>query len=262
MSDLPDGKDFGDYGQWPGRAVHDPTGRRLGEVREIYLDDATELPEWVLVELGETGLRYVPLAGATVDDDAIRVAHAGDQVEGAPSLEQQKELTQDEERRLYEHYGLRYSDEESDSLLPEPEQPTAQEAAPLAATPPAGDEPARPRPEAARPESPAEDATETDESATRPADAGPLPAASASAASRPRLRRYVGSVPELPAEGETSEPVDRGPMIPPRPEPVAPSPSAPPEPPGLLAKLRKPAPLAAGVASVAAIVFIVLRRRG
>jgi len=249
MTELPERKDFGDYGEWPGRAVLDPGGQRLGEVREIYLDDATDRPEWVLVALGDDGARYVPLADATVDDDAIRVAHAADRVTAAPSLQEHKELTQEEERRLYSHYGLRYSDEESDSLLPDPEQP--------AATEPDGS-----RPEAAAPAAGADaDAPAPPKS---PADAAPQPAASASAASRPRLRRYVGAVPELPAAGATSEPVDRGPMLPPRPEPVAPPPLAPPEPSGPLAVLRRrAAPLAAGLAaSVAAIVYIVLRRRG
>ena len=126
MTDLPESKDFGDYGKWPGRAVLDPTGRRLGEVREIYLDDATERPEWVLVEL-EDGARFVPLVDAQVENDAIRVAQASDRVQAAPSLEVQTELTQDEERRLYSHYGLSYSEDTSDSLLPELDGTTASE---------------------------------------------------------------------------------------------------------------------------------------
>jgi len=271
MTELPERKDFGDYGQWPGRAVLDPTGRRLGDVREIYLDDATDRPEWVLVELEGEGAqpRYVPLADATVDDEAIRVAHESGRVEAAPTLEPQQELTQEEERRLYSHYGLRYSEEESDSLLPDPDQPSptagpepssepSSEPA-LAATPPSGSEPERPRPEAAAPATGQDGAPPSG-----PADAAPQPAASASAASRPRLRRYVGAVPELPAAGETSEPEDQGPMVPPRPEPVAPPPLPPPEPSGPLAALRKrPVPVVAGVAaSIAAVVFIVLRRRG
>jgi PRC-barrel domain len=251
MTELPERKDFGDYGQWPGRAVLDPTGRRIGEVREIYLDDATDRPEWVLVEVGEDGTRYVPLADATVDDDAIRVAHAADRVEAAPALEPQAELTQEEERRLYSHYGLSYSDSESDSLLPDAEQQAGDQEpdAPAGATaPPSGEEPGGPRPQAAA-------------AATGGADAAAQP----TGAPRTRLRRYVGDVPELPPQGETSEPADRGPMVPPRPEPVAPPPPPPPapEPSGPLAVLRKrPAPLVAGIAaSVAAIVFIVLRRR-
>jgi len=157
MTELPERKDFGDYGEWPGRAVLDPGGQRLGEVREIYLDDATDRPEWVLVALGDDGARYVPLADATVDDDAIRVAHAADRVTAAPSLQEHKELTQEEERRLYSHYGLRYSDEESDSLLPDPEQPATE---PPATDPPAtatagaeapSTEPPQPRHQGGRP---------------------------------------------------------------------------------------------------------------
>ena len=63
MSELPDPETFGDYGKWPGREVHGPGGR-LGDVREIYLDDATDRPEWVLVDL-EQGSRFVPPASGT-----------------------------------------------------------------------------------------------------------------------------------------------------------------------------------------------------
>ena len=48
MSELPDPETFGDYSRWPGRQVHGPGGR-IGDVREIYLDDATDRPEWVPV---------------------------------------------------------------------------------------------------------------------------------------------------------------------------------------------------------------------
>jgi PRC-barrel domain protein len=290
MTELPERDDFGDYGQWPGRAVLDPSGRRLGEIREIYLDDATDRPEWVLVDLGDDGPRFVPLADATVAEDAIKVAQDPDRIGTAPTLEPSQELTQDEERRLYSHYGLRYSEDESDSLLPDPDQPPATEdaatteragadattaddgattegagpegaaaaaaaggtaAAALPPTPPSDGED-RPRPEAGTP---------ADEG-----DAAPQPAASAPAAGRPKLRRYVGAGRELPPAGDTSEPKDTGPMVPPRPEPVAP-PRAEPEPEpeagGPLALVRRnPVPVGAGVAAaIAAIVFILLRRR-
>ena len=269
MTELPEPQDFGDYGKWPGRAVLDPQGRRLGEVREIFLDDATERPEWVLVEL-EEGARFVPLVDAQVEDDSIRVAQASDRVEAAPSLDVQTELSQDEERRLYSHYGLSYSEDTSDSLLPELEDSQGGEdaaAGTLAATPPsAGDgDGERPRPEAAEP----------------PSGAG-----------RPKLRRYVGAPagdasssqapseqggeteapPVLPAEGQTSEPEDTGPMVPPRAEPVAPSPPPPPDPQpvephpaaadgGLRSKV--PPPAVAGIAAaLLALLIVLLRRRG
>jgi hypothetical protein len=248
MTELPEHEDFGDYGRWPGRAVLDPSGRHLGEVREIYLDDATDRPEWVLVELEGEAPRFVPLADATVADDAIRVAQASDRIEAAPALEPSKELTQEEERRLYSHYGLQYSEDESDSLLPDPEQPSVAgtseaPAAPVAAAP-AAEVLAAPklrRHEVAEPE---------------PAPPEPEPEPEPT----PALERAPEAA--LPAPGETSEPEDTGPMVPPRPEPVAP-PRLEPEPAGPLGFVRKrPVPVIAGAAGVlAAIVFVILRRR-
>ena len=248
MTELPEHEDFGDYGRWPGRAVLDPSGRHLGEVREIYLDDATDRPEWVLVELEGEAPRFVPLADATVADDAIRVAQASDRIEAAPALEPSKELTQEEERRLYSHYGLQYSEDESDSLLPDPDQPSEADTspddtsdAPVVAAPAAKvlDAPKLRRHEVAKPE-------------PEPAPAEPAPT--------PALERAPEAA--LPAPGETSEPEDTGPMVPPRPEPVAP-PRLEPEPAGPLGFVRKrPVPVIAGAAGVvAAIVFVILRRR-
>jgi hypothetical protein len=264
MTELPEREDFGDYGAWPGRAVLDPTGRRLGEVREIYLDDATDRPEWVLVALGDEDARYVPLADASVTGDAITVAQDSERIEAAPVLEPSKELSQEQERRLYSHYGLRYSGDESDSLLPVADEPGPEpepEPAPQAAAEPEPESVPEPAPQAAAEPEP--------EVVAVPvlADAEPEPAP-ASAAAQPPLSVHAGAGAELPPPGETSEPEDRGPMIPPRPEPVAPPPPPPPPPPpeepgGPLALVRrKPVPVAAGVAGVvAAIVLILLRRR-
>src|SRR5688500_5621252 len=119
MSELPDPESFGDYASWPGREVHGPGGR-VGTVVEIYLDDATDRPEWVLVDLDE-GSRFVPLAGGSVEGEAIQVVHSAGTVTAAPDFAQTKELTQEQERRLYDHYEVPVSEDASDSLLPEPE---------------------------------------------------------------------------------------------------------------------------------------------
>jgi hypothetical protein len=241
MTDLPEPKAFGDYAKWPGRAVHDSSGTRLGEVREIYLDESTDRPEWVLIDLRDAGPRFVPLVDATVNDDGLRVAQATERIKDAPELEPSKELTQEEERRLYSHYGLSYSEDESDSLLPVTDETPADDASPGGGQVVA---PASARRRRRRP-------TERPDSA---ATGSPTPPPSASGAGRPRLRRYVGDVPELPSPGDTSEPEDTGPMVPPRPEPVAPAPSSPPPPPqpessGPLAVVRDKPALVAGLAA-------------
>ena len=129
MADLPNRQDFGDYGDWPGRAVLDSSGERLGEVREIYLDQSTARPEWVLVRV-EGGGRFVPLAGASVEGDSLRVAFAHEQVRSAPDFGGDKRIDQDEERTLYGHYGVAYSESDSSSGLPDPDAPVG-DAAPV-----------------------------------------------------------------------------------------------------------------------------------
>lgn len=245
MSAIPDQQAFGDYARWPGRDVLDSAGDLLGGVVEIYLDDATDLPEWVLVKVGAGTPRFVPLADAKVEADAIRVAQPADRVGAAPAIDPRVELTQNQERELYAHYGLRYSEEESDSGLPAPE--------PEAAGPPPADRP--------------------------PEAAGPAPA------DRPRLRRYagpetvaIGEPPPEPAEIPAGKAAAMTAAAAATPAPSPPTtsrdaavptpltkPSAPrvPPPPPLPEKRRPDVPpaAAAGVAAGLLAVLLLLRRR-
>ena len=86
---------------------------------EIYLDTETSAPEWVAVSVVGTGVRLVPLVGATPEGDAVRVAYEKDRVIGSPHGEPDEELSQEAERGLYRHYGLEYSERRSGSGLPE-----------------------------------------------------------------------------------------------------------------------------------------------
>jgi uncharacterized protein (TIGR02271 family) len=100
---------------WQGRDLHDSRGEKLGSVKEIYDDERTGKPEWALVTSGLFGTRahFVPLAGAHPDGEQVRVDVTKDQVKDAPSIEGDGELSQADERRLFEHYGLPYTDEGS-----------------------------------------------------------------------------------------------------------------------------------------------------
>ena len=123
MTQLPDESLFGDYGEWPGRDVVDSGGERLGGVREIYLDRETGQPEWVLVDVDGGEARFVPLADAAVETSQIRVAHAATVIRDAPGIGSEPRIDQTEERRLYAHYGLGYSEDESVSGLPTDDEP-------------------------------------------------------------------------------------------------------------------------------------------
>ena len=67
----------------------------------------------------DDGPAFVPLAGASVEERAIRVEHGADRVAAAPRPEVGETLSVADEQRLYEHYGLEYSQAESSTLLPE-----------------------------------------------------------------------------------------------------------------------------------------------
>jgi uncharacterized protein (TIGR02271 family) len=70
---------------------------------------------------------FVPLAGANPSGEDVQVAFAKDEVKDAPGIEPEGELSQEEERTLYGHYGLDYSEARSDSGLPEGNGTTGRE---------------------------------------------------------------------------------------------------------------------------------------
>jgi hypothetical protein len=181
VADLPTQSDFEDFAAWAGRDVLTPTGDRLGAVDTIFLDEATGAPEWVLVSLDD-GAAFVPLAGATVEERSIRVGQDAERVQAAPRPDAGETLSVAEEKRLYEHYGLEYSQDESSTVLPEgAERPRLKKyiGAPVAA--PAEEEPTAEALAAA--EKPADDeptaeAPATEEQSAREAEPSePAPAA-------------------------------------------------------------------------------------
>jgi uncharacterized protein (TIGR02271 family) len=100
---------------WQGRDLLDSDGEKLGSVKEIYEDERTGTPEWALVTSGLFGTRshFVPLAGAEPSGEQLRVRVSKDQVKDAPSIEGDGQLSEHEERQLFEHYGVPYTDEGS-----------------------------------------------------------------------------------------------------------------------------------------------------
>jgi uncharacterized protein (TIGR02271 family) len=103
-----------------GATVLTGDGSKAGTVEDVYLDRDTENPEWVVVNTGLFGTRstFVPLAEATSKGNDILVPYSKDQIKGAPNMEADGELSEQEEADLYAYYGLNYSDSGSDSGLP------------------------------------------------------------------------------------------------------------------------------------------------
>jgi len=105
---------------WQGRTMVDPAGDKLGTIDAIYLDDETGQPEWATVTSGlfTAKTAFVPLAQAQDTGDSVQVPYDKAQVKSAPSMEPDGQLSQDDEAKLYRHYGLDYSEHRSGSGLP------------------------------------------------------------------------------------------------------------------------------------------------
>src|SRR5947209_13725312 len=100
---------------WKGRDAYGSDGEKIGAIKEIYEDGQTGKPEWALVSSGLFGMRshFVPLAGASPNGEAVTVSATKDQVAAAPSIENDGELSEADERTLFEHYGVPYTNEGS-----------------------------------------------------------------------------------------------------------------------------------------------------
>lgn len=103
-----------------GKPVLDSDGTKIGTVADIYYDKDTSEPEWALVATGMFGSKhsFVPITNATAAGDELRVPFTKDQVKDAPSVDDDGELSQDEEAMLARHYGMSYSEAPSDTGLP------------------------------------------------------------------------------------------------------------------------------------------------
>ena len=93
---------------WREREVIDADGEALGHAEDVYADDRTGEPVFLLVRGGRFGMRlhFVPIEGAAIEGDKIRVAHRLEQVNSAPHISADEHLSRGEEERLFEHYGM------------------------------------------------------------------------------------------------------------------------------------------------------------
>ena len=105
---------------WRGMTLVATDNEPVGRIEAIYVDRTTRQPEWALVLTGLFGSArtFVPLADATQRGDIVRVPHETSVVRAAPRLEQDAELSEEDEARLYAHYGIGYTTDESSSGLP------------------------------------------------------------------------------------------------------------------------------------------------
>ena len=90
--------------------VLDEGGKKIGEAKHVFLDDVTGAPEWVSVKTGMFGTSetFVPIREARVVDGHTEVPYSKSKVKDAPHVDVDGggHLSEEEEHRLYEYYGM------------------------------------------------------------------------------------------------------------------------------------------------------------
>lgn len=93
---------------WVGQDVVDADGQRIGKLDEVLFETGTDEAGFASVRTGLLRRRgiFVPLEGAAMARDHIRVPFAKDVVEEAPEIDADDALTAEQEAQLLRHYGL------------------------------------------------------------------------------------------------------------------------------------------------------------
>lgn len=88
--------------------AYDVRGARLGRVAQVFLDDRSDEPAWVAVDVTRTrGMRLLPLAGAALKGRHLVIRAERTTVRSAPRIDLgDGQLSSQDEARLLEHYGL------------------------------------------------------------------------------------------------------------------------------------------------------------
>ncbi|MBB2912134.1 uncharacterized protein (TIGR02271 family) [Streptosporangium becharense] len=104
--------------------LYDRDGDKVGEIKHVYLDDATGRPEWLCVKTGFFGMKetFVPIRDANVVEDHVEVGYDKARIKNAPNVDVESggHLSAEEERELYRYYELSW--EESWQQANEPGQ--------------------------------------------------------------------------------------------------------------------------------------------
>jgi hypothetical protein len=106
-----------------GRTVYGSDGEELGRVSAVYDDRDTGKLEWLAIGRSLLGRKsvLVPVAAADIRETGVFVKLPSDKIDAAPEISAE-EIGQEEERRLYEHYGIEYSERRSSSGLPQEQE--------------------------------------------------------------------------------------------------------------------------------------------
>jgi hypothetical protein len=105
---LPREQPHGIIQKFIGKTVRSADGYELGTAAQTFNSKLTDVPEWLMVESGflHRAKLIVPLAGASVTDDAVIVPYARDHVTMQPQVRIGDDLQTADEDLLNDYFEL------------------------------------------------------------------------------------------------------------------------------------------------------------
>lgn len=103
--------DADDIRDWRDHTVVGQDGSKIGSLEAVYYDTASGAAAFASVRIGVVGrhrLTFVPLEGARVSPDHLRVMVDKKTAKDAPTIGTDGELDAGDEPALFAHYGLTY----------------------------------------------------------------------------------------------------------------------------------------------------------
>jgi hypothetical protein len=100
--------DIEEIERWEGQSVVDCDGKRIGTLEDVYLAAGSSDAAFACVKAGMLGRRHfvVPLAGASLSRDDLRVAYEQDHVKQGPQSEPGAALDSAIEQDIARHYKI------------------------------------------------------------------------------------------------------------------------------------------------------------
>lgn len=100
-----------DIREWRDHDVVDAKGRKIGVLEAIYVDTTTDEPAVATVRAGLPTRRrqvFVSLDEAVLGPRCLKVSYAKSLVRKAPSIGTDDILPAEQEKEIFQHYGMAY----------------------------------------------------------------------------------------------------------------------------------------------------------
>jgi len=91
---------------YPGRTAVDQSGRTIGSISHVFMDEKSGRTDWISVTTGLFGLRdnYAPLIGSRVEGDNVVLLVDKELVKNSPNSASTDHLTPEEREALTAYY--------------------------------------------------------------------------------------------------------------------------------------------------------------